>query len=109
MQFNSPVFLLLFLPCFMLVYFLAGPRAKLWLGVLGSLIFYAWGQAAFLPLILGLMLATYVFARGVSQWADTPLSTISFWLGIFLSLGVLVASRLAWPQASPLGLSYLTF
>ncbi len=44
LDFASPIFLFLFFPLFILVYRLAGQRGKLVSGILGSLLFYAWGN-----------------------------------------------------------------
>jgi alginate O-acetyltransferase complex protein AlgI len=44
MNFNTPNFLFLFLPACLILYFLANPRWRLWIGLAASLIFYAWGQ-----------------------------------------------------------------
>ena len=64
MGINSPTFLFLFLPVFMLVYYLAAKRAKLIVGIAGSLLFYAWGNLNYVSLMVGLTLFAYLLARG---------------------------------------------
>ena len=52
MEFNSPIYLFLFLPTMLLAYYLARGRLRLLVGIGGSLLFYAWGDLQFIPLIL---------------------------------------------------------
>jgi alginate O-acetyltransferase complex protein AlgI len=68
--FASPIFLFLFLPLTLLAYF-ALPRA--WRnGVLlaASLAFYAWGEARYLPLILGSVAWNWYFGRAIGDATD---------------------------------------
>ncbi len=109
MPFNSPVFLFLFLPVFMLVYFLAGQRARLVIGIAGSLLFYAWGDLPHVALLIGLTLAAYLLGRGIDHWRGRPGGTAVFWAGIGLNVGLLVVYKLFSAAAHPLGLSYVTF
>lgn len=109
MALTSPLFLFVFLPVFMLVYHIGQYRARLILGILGSLVFYAWGNLAHLPLVLGLTLVTYGLARGMDRWRAKPASGLLLWVGIILNVGLLIAYKQLPGQSYPLGLSYLTF
>ena len=53
MVFASPLFLLLFLPATLAAYFLLPPRCRNAALLLASVVFYAWGEARYLPLVLG--------------------------------------------------------
>ena len=61
--FNSTLFLFIFLPLFMALFYFAGKRGKLIIGIIASLIFYAWGSLVFLPLMLGLIIINYFFGK----------------------------------------------
>jgi alginate O-acetyltransferase complex protein AlgI len=109
MNFNSPIFLFLFLPVFMLVYHLAGKRAKWIVGVVGSLLFYAWGQPGYVPFLLGLLVFTYAAALGLERWRGQCKASFLLWAGILAALALLVGFKLWMDIPYPLGLSYLTF
>src|SRR5947209_3883908 len=67
MVFSSEVFLFGFLPLVLALYFVTpGARLKNAVLVLASLLFYAWGGAMFVPLVLGSALANYAF--GLALW-----------------------------------------
>ena len=71
MVFASPIFLFLFLPLTLAAYF-AFPRT--WRnGVLlvASLAFYAWGEARYLPLIVGSVVFNWVLGRAIGGASDT--------------------------------------
>jgi alginate O-acetyltransferase complex protein AlgI len=109
MDFNSPLFLFLFLPVFIFVYYLAESRAKPVIGILGSLLFYAWGNLMYIPLMLGLVVSAYLVARGIDRWKSQKLSLILLWIGILATVALLVVFK-SWTGVKyPLGLSYVTF
>ena len=64
MLFNSEVFLFVFLPLTLAVFYIAGAlqriRVAVFLLVIASLIYYAWWNPAYLPLILGSMVLNYL-------------------------------------------------
>jgi D-alanyl-lipoteichoic acid acyltransferase DltB (MBOAT superfamily) len=67
MLFSTITFLFYFLPAFLLLYFASARMA--WRNVLllgASLLFYSWGEARFLPLLLGVIALTYATGRGVA-------------------------------------------
>ena len=71
MVFASPIFLFLFLPLTLAAYF-AFPRT--WRnGVLlvASLAFYAWGEARYLPLIVGSVAFNWTMGRAIGTANDT--------------------------------------
>jgi alginate O-acetyltransferase complex protein AlgI len=109
MEFNTPLFLFLFLPVFVFVYHLAAQRGKLILGILGSLLFYAWGNLDHIPLMLGLTVGTYFLARGMDRWRGQRLSSIMLWAGVLINVILLIGFKVREDIAYPLGLSYVTF
>ena len=126
MVFSSLVFLYAFLPATLLVYFLVPKVLKNGILFLFSLVFYAWGEPRYLPLILLSIAQGYgiglLIARCRSRkWAK-------FWLAvsIVLSLGILACFKYAdfaistinsvfradlplWHLALPVGISFYTF
>lgn len=128
MNFNTPLFLFLFLPFFLIVYFFAQPRWRPAVGVLASLIFYSWGQTAYIPLMLALVLFNYWIGLRLGRDKSKTL----FFVGIVANIGLLVFLKLLttyglkiffgleglfpphvndWLKSLtfPLGLSYISF
>ncbi len=131
MVFSSPLFLFLFLPVVLTVYFvLPGLRARnTWL-LLASLAFYAWGELAFILLLLVSTLINFALGRWVER-SEVPakrkhavavavLVNVGF-LAFFKYAGLVVASlnfplhllgfaALPVPHlALPIGISFFTF
>ena len=109
MDFNSPIFLFLFLPIFIFVYYLAEKRAKLLVGITGSILFYAWGNLIYVPLLVGLVIFAYLAALGINHWRDQRLSLFLLWAGILANVVLLIGFKLWTTIKYPLGLSYVTF
>jgi D-alanyl-lipoteichoic acid acyltransferase DltB (MBOAT superfamily) len=67
MLFNSPVFVVAFLPLCLGLFALAGwrfgPRAALVVLLAASLVFYGWWKPVFLPLLAGSIVGNYVWVR----------------------------------------------
>ena len=70
MLFNSPIFLFAFLPATVGFYVLlrqfAGPRAVLGLLLSASLLFYAWWNPVYLPLLCGIAVFNFLVARSIT-------------------------------------------
>lgn len=128
MNFNTALFLFLFLPFFFLTYFFAQPRWRPLLGVIASVLCYAWGSVTNLAIIVGLLLVNYWLAL---QFEHKPARWL-LPLGLLINIGVLVFFKLmivygsAWVPVMasflphrleewllaltfPLGLSYISF
>jgi D-alanyl-lipoteichoic acid acyltransferase DltB (MBOAT superfamily) len=118
--FNSKIFVFLFLPAslagFWLAARLAGPRAaRLWL-VGASLFFYGWWRPAFLPLLIGSVLANYFIGSHLKgsyakAWLVAGLAFNLGLLGYFKYRGFFAALA-GFPTLSlvlPLGISFFTF
>jgi alginate O-acetyltransferase complex protein AlgI len=109
MSLNSPNFLFLFLPLFILLYSLSGKKLKLLIGIFGSLLFYSWGSSRYLVLMIGLTFFAYIIARGIDYWRGNQVSQLILWVGIGLVLAILVIFKMRADLAYPLGLSYICF
>ena len=131
MNFNTALFLFLFLPLFLIAYFFSQPRWRPVLGILASLLFYAWGDARNLIVLFALILVNYYLGRRLAKQVANPARWI-LPLGLLLNLGVLVFFKLfiayqfdmflgldvflperakGWMESFtfPLGLSYISF
>lgn len=104
MAFGSAVFLFAFLPLSVVICrLLPGIRAKN-IGILTvSLLFYAFGRLADLPVLLGAALANYLIGLVLNRrrWV--------LGLGIALNLGLLLCYKFFFPGLLPLGISFFTF
>lgn len=63
MVFSSILFLLYFLPAFMLLYFFADPKYKNYLIVAGSIFFYMWGAPKFVLVIVASIILDYYLSH----------------------------------------------
>lgn len=128
MNFNTPLFLFLFLPFFLIAYFFAQPRWRPVLGIIASLLFYAWGNLASLAWIVGLILFNYWLGLRLhekpAKWT-LPLGLlanagllaffkvfVTYGRGMFFGLDALLPARAeGWLDTLvfPLGLSYISF
>src|SRR5215510_8723200 len=108
MDLNAPIFLFLFLPIFTIAYYLVDGRAKIIIGITGSLFYYAWGNLDYVPLMMGLVLFVYFVGVGVGRTCKR-LALFLLWTGILLNVALIIGFKF-WPNVKyPLGLSYLTF
>jgi alginate O-acetyltransferase complex protein AlgI len=107
--FNSPIFLFLFLPLFMALFLFSGKGGKLLIGILSSLIFYAWGNLIYVPLIVGLIVTNYFLGRYLDRTRGQKKSRIFLWTGVLVNIGTLAFFKILPGLAFPLGLSYLIF
>ena len=123
MVFSSPVFLFLFLPVLLGVYFVSGRFKNIWL-LLASLFFYSWGEPVYVFLIIGSIAFNFYF--GLFLEKTERHRKLLFILCCVFNLGILVIfkysgflienvnalSGLAWkvPNISlPIGISFYTF
>lgn len=103
MSFGSAVFLFAFLPASALLYYpLPGTRSKNICLLTVSLLFYAFGRLADLPVLLGAALLNYLTGLFLPRrWVLA--------LGVALNLSVLLFYKLFLPASMPLGVSFFIF
>lgn len=129
MVFSSSLFLLYFLPAFLILYFIAPHRLKNYVALISSILFYAWGAPDFIFIVLGsividfyLVKYLYQSSRSRKRWLTG--ASIALNIGmlsyfkyanffvenldvLLISLGMEPAS---WTQvALPIGISFFTF
>ncbi len=89
MVFSSIVFLLYFLPLFLLTYYLCPDRFKNVLLLASSIFFYSWGAPKFIFVILGTTLIDFFLVRFLSQQTNDRSRRLFLVLSISLNLGLL--------------------
>ncbi|HEY2980280.1 MAG TPA: MBOAT family O-acyltransferase [Anaerolineales bacterium] len=131
MNFNTALFLFLFLPAFLVIYLVARPHLRLWIALGASLLFYAWGQVFYIPLMLGVIWFNYRLGLRLAQSGADSHRSLRGWLvlGIVANAGILIFFKMlvtfgigpfeqlmperiaSWLQSLifPLGLSYISF
>lgn len=78
MVFSSPIFIFLFLPVFLILYYLSPKRFKNLLILLGGYFFYAWGAPRFAFLLLGTITADYLLSLVIFELKFGRLSNKKF-------------------------------
>lgn len=124
MIFSSIVFLFVFLPVLLLLYYVV---PKLWKNVIllfASLLFYAWGEPVYIFLMLFSIIVNYIFGIEIELEKDKAKYTLFFAVGVNLFLlfffkyynfCVETVNRLAGTDftvhvlALPVGISFYTF
>ena len=126
MLFSSLSFLYYFLPCVLILYFLAPRGLKNSVLLFSSLFFYAWGEPKTVLLMLLAILCGYLFALLIERYRDWRLSRLFLILSIAVSAGILgffkyadffihnfnALTGLSLPLlriALPIGISFYTF
>ncbi len=134
MPFSSLFFLHVFLPVFLLAYWLAPRRYANLTALVGSLLFYAWGAPQFLPVLCVLALVDYQLGHAIARWREHELTRgrakAALTAGICMHLGMLAYFKysnffvgevnraigrvghasIAWTQVVlPIGISFITF
>lgn len=130
MLFNSSVFVFLFLPATLAIFFLLGRaglrRPALGALLVGSLIFYSYWNPAHLPLVVGSVIFNYFIGQAVQHAAGMPRGKAWLTLGVCGNLALLAYFKYAGflvqnfnavagtsfsvpAHVLPLGISFFTF
>lgn len=86
MIFSSYIFLCLFLPIFLVLYYLTPTRLKSLLILVASYAFYGWWRWDFLYLLVGITVVSYAFALGIEKARDARQAKLLVTVGIVLNL-----------------------
>ena len=89
MVFSSLTFLLWFLPCVLLVYFLVPKKAKNAILFVFSLLFYAWGEPVYVGLMIFSTVLDYCCGRAVEKFRGTPKAKIGLLVSVIVNLSLL--------------------
>ncbi|MFA7081592.1 MAG: MBOAT family O-acyltransferase [Bacteroidales bacterium] len=130
MVFSSTLFLLYFLPIFLVVYNLVPKKLKNYVILIASLFFYAWGAPKFIFVVILSIITTFYLVRTINTSANQKKRKILLFVGVFLNLGLLAYFKYAnffvenvnffvtkmgyepakWVEvALPIGISFFTF
>ncbi len=115
MLFSSIVFLCFFLPAVVVIHALLPQRLRNGFLLLASLIFYAWGDARYLPLFLLLAVLNYACGLAMGHWPKACGWVCA--LGVLADAGALIYYKYAGlllpflkeTPALPLGISFYVF
>lgn len=89
MVFSSSLFLVYFLPLFLLCYFLCPVRFRNWLILVASIFFYSWGAPRFIFVILGTTLLDFLLVRSMYVSQSRSRRKLFLWLSLSVNLGLL--------------------
>ena len=89
MVFSSVVFLYIFLPIMLLVYFIVPKKLKNLVMIISSFIFFAWGEIRYIPIMLILAVMDFWCGNKINKyWKDKKRKR--FYLGIDIGVNLLI-------------------
>jgi alginate O-acetyltransferase complex protein AlgI len=130
MVFSSPIFLFLFLPVLLGLYFLLRSECRNLLLLAASLLFYSWGEGRYIAVLLASIAANYSLGLLLDRFQGRRLGSVVMALTVVVNLGLLISFKYAnfladnlnvalaeigWPTLDlkpvhlPLGISFFTF
>ena len=89
MLFNSPLFLFLFLPIFLLSYFFAGEKYRNIVGLIASIFFYAWGEPKFIFVIFASAILDWHLGNRLFHSSRITIRKAILLISVFLNVGIL--------------------
>jgi alginate O-acetyltransferase complex protein AlgI len=89
MVFSSILFLLYFLPAFLLLYFIVPKKAKNAVLLLSSILFYSWGAPKFILVILSTTLIDFLLVKKIAKSDSTKTRKSLLLISVSLNIGLL--------------------
>src|SRR5947209_16951303 len=91
MLFYEPLFLFLFFPVLLIIYFFIGHTrlARKWILLLGSFVFYAWSEPIFVWIVLASSLADQWIGLYIGGSKDRRARKYALALGVVLNIAIL--------------------
>jgi alginate O-acetyltransferase complex protein AlgI len=89
MIFSSSLFLLYFLPVFLIIYYQIDRKFKNWFLLIASIFFYAWGAPLFIFFLAVSVVIDYFINQKIAG-AEGRRKKLFFWLSVILNLGLLL-------------------
>jgi alginate O-acetyltransferase complex protein AlgI len=89
MLFNSPFFLFCFLPLFLLVYLSSKGTARNAAAVLGSALFYAWGEPVFILVVIGSAVLDWYLGNAIFRSRGSPARKLLLFVSVAGNIGIL--------------------
>lgn len=93
MAFSSTIFLFLFLPVVLALYFIIGKHFRNILLFGASLLFYAWGEGSFVLILLSSIVVNYLFGVFVDRYRHHPFSKLFLFLAVTFNLCLLLVFK----------------
>ena len=130
MLFSSPLFLFLFLPASLGLYFLLRPQFRNLFLLAASLVFYMWGEGTYVLIMIAIIAVNYILGWSVQRLQEDSSSRLVVALAVVANLGLLILFKYSnflvnqlnsvlailhippWtlqPVHLPLGISFFTF
>lgn len=94
MVFSSSLFLLYFLPAFLIIYFLLGKKLKNLFALAASIFFYAWGAPDFIFIVLGSIVIDFYIVEWLNRSSGKK-KRILLGLSVMLNVGLLLYFKYA--------------
>lgn len=95
MIFSTSIFVFGFLPLFLAIYYLTPWRAKSFVILVASYVFYGWWRVEYLLLIFAVSIVTYVLAQATVRWTDDKWRRGALIAGLVFDLGALAYFKYA--------------
>lgn len=89
MLFVSPIFLFIFIPIFYILYFIASSKHKNIILLIGSIVFYTWGEPRFIYTVLISAFLDWILAKYIVKSDSEKKRKIFLFTAVFLNLGLL--------------------
>ena len=90
MVFSSIVFLYIFLPIMLLIYFIVPSKFKNAIMILASLLFFAWGEIRYIFIMLVLAVMDFVCGKQITKYQDNKRKKLLFlMINVVVNLGIL--------------------
>ena len=86
--FSSPLFLFVFLPILLGLYTLARPRYRNLVLLTASLLFYVWGEGAYVLVMIAIIAINYGLGRRVEMLAGRNRAKITVAMAVVVNLGL---------------------
>jgi alginate O-acetyltransferase complex protein AlgI len=91
--FSSPLFLFVFLPILLGVYALAGAKYRNLVLLVASLLFYVWGEGAYVLVMLAIIAINYGLGRRVEMLSGLSRAKLTVAVAVAVNLGLLIAFK----------------
>jgi alginate O-acetyltransferase complex protein AlgI len=91
--FSSPLFLFVFLPILLGVYALARPKHRNLVLLVASLLFYVWGEGAYVLVMLAIIAINYGLGRRVEMLSGRSRAKLTVAVAVAVNLGLLIAFK----------------
>ena len=107
MLFSSITFLYFFLPLTIFLYYIVPQKAKNFVLLVVSVLFYAWGEPVYVFLMLAEIVTAYVLTVLMQRFGERPAGRVFFFLSVIFPFVLLFYFKFS--PSLPIGISFYTF